>query len=194
MITINLSAVVHLIDGFRGKPLVGGAPRFTIAGRPWVPQIKPQAFYAFCGLEAGAHTIDIAVDGFMPAQVLVTVPMTGSVADGVRVCRLEPDSLYPYPTGTTVLRGRVAAAPGKTPLAGVAVGVRYRTARGKELEIATRTSGRADQIGYWAVALKGGLVAAPVATVRCEGLGHPACEKQVDVLPYRSKFLDISLS
>jgi hypothetical protein len=191
---MKLSAVVQLIDGFRAQPAVGCRARFLFDHAPVQPLAKPDAFYAFGGLAAGAHRLTVEADGFFPREVTLQVPMAEPLADAIVACDLAPSPLYPYPAGTTLLRGLVGdGAQHGQALAGVAVLASYANLRGTAIESATRTDGRGSYAGRYALALRGQMAPGATVELRFSKAGYADVRRSVQVSTGAMQFVDVVL-
>jgi len=139
---------VFLSDAFTGRNSLSGTVNAKIAGQS-VPFAKPgESTWIFFALPDGAYNVTVTSDTDTPYYVPVTIPVTLPVAhplwpgfpdqgladpnlllddsgqpaayrDQRTLAALKPTVSYPFPSGTTLVRGRVLA--GGTPLAGATV-------------------------------------------------------------------------
>ena len=199
----TLSAVVQLIDAYNQRPAVAVAAQFRLDGQRVRPLPKPQAFYAFIGLSAGEHQLEVTGPGYFEQRVSLQVPLAVStqhtLADGIVTCQLEPSPLYPFPAETTLVRGRVHTAADHEPLSGVAVLSQHRDARDRERNQRTFTCGASRPCGgtryegSYVIALRGRLNPQTTALLRFEHPDHAVCERQIQVRAGRVQFLDIEM-
>ena len=138
---MKLSAVVQLIDGFSQAPAVGFQPRFLLNQKPFMPLAKPQAFYAFSDLDDGDYRLTALAPQFFAQEVAFRVPLRLPLAAAIVPCCLAPSPLYPYPPGTTLIRGQVLQAGTRLPLAGVSVSANYLSLGGRQRSRATGRRG-----------------------------------------------------
>jgi hypothetical protein len=191
---MKLSAVVQLMDGFSGQPALGVQTRFTLDERPFEPLEKGQGFYAFADLEDGEHCLKITCRGFLDNETkfsALSFPLKTSLAESIIVCELEPSPAYPYPTGMTLVRGRVlgGAEEGK-PLADVIVEGTFADERGKTCHCRTRSYG----VGRYALALRGRLpVGAIQVELRFAKEGYTLVTQPVSVPCGTTKVVDINM-
>lgn len=179
---MELSAVVQVIDGFSHAPLAGLRPAFTLNGAPCRPFDKADGFYAFSALPRGAYRLVASAPPFFPSQVEFEVPPRPPLADAIVSCVLEPSPLYPFPPGTTLLRGQVLAKRGGQPIAG-----EPRTA-------STETSAHGRYDGRYALAVRGRLDAAgTVVTLNFVKAGYPDVARQLTLAPGTTQYLDITM-
>ncbi|KQN26636.1 hypothetical protein ASE86_11220 [Sphingomonas sp. Leaf33] len=148
---MQLSAVVQLIDTYRGAPAVGADARFRLDGAPVRPLVKPDGFYAFTGIAPGKHRLRVEAAGFFPLDVAVTAPVTGPLADAIVPCPLDPGPLYPFPPADGIIRGRVSD--GAAGLAGVAVAASWLGRRNTRVSRQTRTWTGGTYDGRYALSL-----------------------------------------
>ncbi|KVH81813.1 hypothetical protein WL40_05030 [Burkholderia ubonensis] len=190
---MKLSAVVQLIDGFSLAPAVGMRPRFLLDGKPCQAYAKPQAFYAFSGLDDGSYRLTTITLPFFEREVAFDVPLRLPLADAIAPCVLEPSPLYPFPPGTTLIRGQVRAAGTRAPLAGVAVEASYAGRRGDTRHAATRTSHFGHYDGRYALALGGRLDAETTVTLVFDKAGYARTATQRVIRPGTTQLVDIEL-
>ncbi|MFC5475554.1 carboxypeptidase regulatory-like domain-containing protein [Paraherbaspirillum soli] len=188
---MKLSAVVQLIDGFSQAPAVGLRPKFLLNQQPYAPLAKPQAFYAFSDLEDGDYQLTISYPLFFERQIRFEVPLRLPLADAIVPCYLEPSPLYPYPAGTTLIRGQVLCA--AKPLAGVAIGANYQNWRGEPKSAATQSSDYGQYDGRYALALGGKLAAGTPVDVSFSKAGYATVEKRLLLEPAAMRFVDIEM-
>jgi hypothetical protein len=117
------TAVLHLRDGFSGEAINDASVSFRLDGASFEPLQKGGGFYVFSDLsDAAPHLVQTTCRGFFDAQtalIAISLPLTEMLAGVIAVCDLEPNAVYAYPPGTTIVRGRVTSE-GK-PLADVEV-------------------------------------------------------------------------
>jgi len=190
---MRLSAVVQLIDGFSRMPAVTVQPRFLLDGQPCRPQAKPQAFYAFSELDDGQYRLTAITLPFFEQDVMLDVPLRAPLADAIVSCVLEPNPLYPFPAGTTLVRGQVRAADTHAPLAGVAVDASYANWRGDARHAATRTSRFGHYDGRYALALAGRLAANTAVTLVFSQAGRASVEARLAMQPGTTQIVNIDM-
>jgi hypothetical protein len=188
-----LSAVVQLIDGFNNAPAVGIDPLFLLDGEPYRPIAKPQAFYAFSELADGDYRLTTISVPFFTQQVALKVPLQMPLAEAIVPCLLEPSPVYPYPAGTTMIRGLVRDAGTHQPLAGVAVAASYRNWRGEARQAATQTSDFGNYDGRYALALRGRLPPETDVTLTFSKTGYTTASKQVTQQAAATQFVDMDM-
>jgi hypothetical protein len=190
---MKLSAVVQLIDGFRLAPAAGIHPAFLLNAKPYRPLTKPDGFYAFSALDDGNYRLTTMALPFFTQDVEFKVPLRVPLAEGIVPCVLEPSPLYPYPPGTTLVRGQVRAAKTHHPLAGVSVEARYRNVRGEPRSTTTQTSDYGHYDGRYALAPRGKLTAQTQVTLIFSKAGYTSAEAQLTLDPATTQFVDIEM-
>ncbi|MBR7632652.1 carboxypeptidase-like regulatory domain-containing protein [Janthinobacterium lividum] len=191
---MKLSAVIQLIDGFSMAPAVGARAHFLLNDKPIVPQDKAQAFYAFAGLDDGSYRLDVlsADHRYFDQQLTFEVPLKDPLADAIVACVLAPSPLYPYPEGTTLIRGKIVDAAAQ-PLAQVAISAGYQGARARAQAVAGESSGYGRYAGRYALALRGKLDEPTTVALGFSKAGHAKVSRQVSVQPGSMLFLDIEM-
>lgn len=202
-IQVRLSGVVQLIDGYSRQPAEAVQARFRLDGRPCLPHAKPQAFYAFTGLKAGPHLVEVSAPGFFPGQTSLTAPVPPDqpLADSIALCRLDPDPAYPYPTWATVIRGQVGAGTADgaiLPLSGATITAHYRSRGGKDRTITTRTAGGPGGVtigsaydGRYALALTGTLPSPTEVTLTFSAPNHADRSQTLRIDTMNTTVLDV---
>jgi hypothetical protein len=190
---MKLSAVVQLIDDFTGFPAVGCKPRFALNQQPFKPLVKEQAFYAFSDLDDGAYQLTIVAPQFLLQQASFQVPLQLPLAQAIVACHLVPGPLYPYPAGTTLIRGQVLQATNQQPLAGVTVSAGYQNWRGQEKTATTLSADFGQYNGRFALALNGKLGPATAVALSFSKAGYASVEKQLQMAPATMQFVDIEM-
>lgn len=190
---MKLSAVVQLIDGFSQAPAVGFLPRFLLNQKPFLPLAKPQAFYAFSDLDDGDYRLTALAPQFFAQEVAFQVPLRLPLAAAIVPCYLAPSPLYPYPPGTTLIRGQVLQAGTKSPLAGVSVSASYPNWQGKPKSAATLSSDYGKYDGRYALALGGKLAPDTLVVLSFSKAGYASVEKQLLLQPATMQFVDIEM-
>jgi hypothetical protein len=153
------SAILQLRDGFSGVAINDASVSFRLDGASWEPLQKGSGIYVFSKLsDTALHSLDITCRGFFDARVTLTaisLPLTEFLAEAITISDLEPNAVYTYPPGTTIVRGRVTSA-GK-PLADAEVFAYFVDRLGGWQWRKTRSSGSernfASYRGHYALAL-----------------------------------------
>jgi hypothetical protein len=130
--TTRVSLAVPLLDAFTGG-LPRGNPRVSIDGVAATPIRNASGQFVFVDLDLDPGDVTVTVDGGAyyadPEPVEVTIPTEAALAaaeasgsdvfdpsaDPVAVGELVPTPTYPFPPGTTLVRGRVVDDTGATP-------------------------------------------------------------------------------
>jgi len=190
---MRLSAVVQLIDGFNDTPVVGVRPAFVLNGQPYHPHAKADGFYAFSELEDGDYQLTLLAPPFFSQRIDFSVPLRLPLAEAIVPCRLAPSPLYPYPAGTTLIRGQVLSASQRAPLAGVSVAARYQNWQSKPRDASTQTSDYGRYLGRYALALRGKLAAKTEVTLTFSKSGHATTEVQLVLEPATTHYVATEL-
>lgn len=190
---MKLSAVVQLIDSVTQLPLTGDGAHFLLEQTPYRPLSKPQAFYAFSNLDDGAYELTVHHSQFFSQKILLTVPMQMPLADGIVPCYLQPSPLYPYPEGTTLIRGRVLQSGMAQPLAEVVIDAGYQNWRAQPKSRRTCTAGQGQYNGRYALALTGRLEEETQVSLRFSKPGYAVVQRQLKIQPGTMQFVDIDM-
>lgn len=140
-ITKAPSASLVLIDDFSTITVMNDVV-FLVDGREVAPVLNRSGYFIFYGLAAGSHEIAVRAKGFREAKEPVAV--ASGEAPVVHTMRLVPLPSYPFPSGTTLLRGmvfnkKIVLADGTSPpLGDVAVKLRIK---GTDRETTTTEKG-----------------------------------------------------
>lgn len=178
----RLSAVIELLDGYRGQPALGQRPRFLLNGLAVVPQEKPQAHYVLLDLAPGDYALEVQTNAFKPYRLNFAVRDACVLSEQWLPCVLEPGERYDYPAYTTVIRGRLE----KTVMDEAVISADYRSARGRPRHVQTRCAG--DQL--FTLTLPGNLADPTPVTLRIDVAGSGCREQAVVVRPGRMHRLD----
>lgn len=179
---IKLSAVVQLIDGFTGRPVVALTVSFLLNGKPVAAQEKQQAFYAFSDLDDGQYSLKIICHKslFLDQEVKLQVPLSEPLVDAIMVVTMLPGPAYPYPPGTTLIAGQVVAAR-QQPLPGVEVMANYQTARANAKTTSTLSFWEGRHAGCFTLALLGNLAPQSAVKLSFSKPGLKSVQKNVTV-------------
>jgi hypothetical protein len=120
----RVSLAVDLVDAFTGKR-PRGEPRVSIVGHSADPVLNASGYHVFVDLNLTGD-VTVTVDGGAyyadPEDTTVTIPAepTGTAGEDVfdrstDPIELVPTPTYPFPPGTTLVRGRVIDDRGATP-------------------------------------------------------------------------------
>lgn len=170
----------------------GLAAAFLLDGLAVRPQAKPEAFYAFTGLDAGARHLRVEVGAFFPFEGVMPVPMATPLSDGIMACRLEPGPAYPYPDWDGVVRGQVRRH--GRPLAGVDVSGSYQGRGARCVTRQTRTWGGGPYDGRYALSFGCRLPANTAVSLEFVAPGGTGTCRQVSLSPGVQVFLDVDLN
>lgn len=190
--SLQLSAVVQLIDGFTGLPACAPAV-FTVDDVASHPLPKSQGFHAFTDLADGPHRIEVMMDGFFPQACSVTVPPPAPLAEAIVVFTLAPNPLYPYPAWIPVIQGQVTGPLG-TPLADVAVGAAYPSRSGASRRLETRTDRVGAYDGRYALGLTGRPDPKTLVTLSFDKPGYASQTSTVVISSAATHFVDVALA
>ncbi|RKP46838.1 carboxypeptidase regulatory-like domain-containing protein [Trinickia fusca] len=190
---MRLCAVVQLIDGFSQAPAEDVHPRFLLNQEPYRPQAKPQGFYAFSELADGDYRLTTIALPFFPREVDFKVPLSLPLAEAIVPCVLEPSPLYPFPAGTTLIRGQVVSAATHAPLAGVTVQASYQNWRGDPRQATTRTSDFGQYNGRYALAPRGRLAPRTEVTLTFSKTDYATAQTQLVLEAGTTQLVNIEL-
>ncbi len=126
MISIHVSAVLRVRDGYTGREVKPSSLVCAVDGLPCRPVGKDGGYLVFTGLAPGAHTISLRGQGFLEELVEVEA---GGAAWEIDVT-MKPGPNYPF--RQTVTRLTLTVLDKKKPAAGRLVWL----AAGQELKIA----------------------------------------------------------
>lgn len=129
------SAALVMIDDF-SDALIAGSIKFLVDDQSASPILNRSGYFVFFGLSPGVHNVRVRAEGFQE-EVMTAVVRADQKAE-IRAIRLRPLPSYPFPNGTTILRGEVFETGTELPLAEVAVSLAIR---GKELSTVTTLKG-----------------------------------------------------
>lgn len=139
---------VFLTDAFTGRNSLNGTVNVKIAGQPAAFQKPGESTWIFFALPDGAYNISVASDPdtlyYLPVTIPVNLPAAHPLWPGFpdqgladatlmlddpgqpaayraqrALAALQPAASYPFPSGTTLVRGKVAA--GGVPLSNATV-------------------------------------------------------------------------
>ncbi len=110
-ISTRVSLVVCLIDGFTTKQKSGGNINVLLQDCPQKPIRKSDGYYVFTNLSKDIYNIIIQSDVYIDESVAVAAEHINP-AEPVVYITLKPGPAYPFPVGTTLIRGAVRASSG----------------------------------------------------------------------------------
>lgn len=157
-----------------------------------LPQAKPQAFYAFTGLEDKVHRLQIETQSFFPFTENLRVPMAQPLADGILACSLEPGPIYPYPSWDGLVRGLVTRS--KRPVPGVQIDASYTGRTRNTVSRQTRTWEGGSYNGRYALSFGSRLPADTEITMNFVAPDGARSRQEVRLSPGTSVFLDVELN
>ena len=117
----RVSLAVRLLDDFSGRPSLVGATRVFIIGSGRTAVQKSGGYYVFMDLANTNVTIRIENPHYFPAEAAIDIAALDP-RNPVVVRTMKPGDLYPFPTGTTLVRG-VIRNPADHPVQGAHVSV-----------------------------------------------------------------------
>ena len=117
----RVSLAVRLLDDFSARPSLIGATQVFITGSGRTAAPKSGGYYVFMDLTDTNVTIRIENTHYFPAEVAVSIPALDS-RNPVIARTMKPGGLYPFPAGTTLVRG-VILDPADQPVQGAHVSV-----------------------------------------------------------------------
>ena len=113
-IEIELVALLLVVDGFTGKPVLDGA-QVTLLNPLKQPvrrglYRKANGVFALVNLAPGSYTATVKARHYVPVQqqIRITRPREGDNHPVETIC-LQPDPGYPFPAGTALVRGTLSA-------------------------------------------------------------------------------------
>lgn len=134
----HLSLAVRPMDSFTGRSAIDG-PDVTLEDRPDEPVRNPSGYFVFLDIEPGSVTVLVNggsrfLDERIPGVTAVDITDPATTVDPadpttfpVETVELTPSPAYPFPSGTTLIRGRVLD-PSDEPIPGATVGIRNHDA------------------------------------------------------------------
>ena len=191
---MKLSAVIQLIDSYQQYPAVVKSLWFALDDKEVKPQVKPQAQYVLTNLAEGQYRLAVVAEPFFPVQFDLDVKDHQPLVQQIYIKMLSPNPTYPYPEGTTVLRGLVTQENGQTALSGVMVTLEYVGYRGKQQSKQTFTYNKGRYDGRYAIAVTGKLQDSFQLTVSYRKPGFQSITKQVLMERGFTRFLDAHLN
>jgi hypothetical protein len=104
--TARVSLAVQVADDFapRGRPL--GEIAVTLQGQHRAPVVTPGGYRVFLELPAGPAVVDVRGRFYLDESRTVNVPLADR-RNPLLTVTLTPRWSYPFPEGTTLVRGRV---------------------------------------------------------------------------------------
>ena len=90
MIKIHLSVILHVLDGFTGRPTGWGTLRCMVDGRPYRPMVKEGGTYLFLDLGVGEHIITLSGAYYRPETVRIEADCREAIVT------MKPAANYPF--------------------------------------------------------------------------------------------------
>jgi hypothetical protein len=113
----RVAAAIRLRDDLTGGGALGPVVIVADGSRPALP--NRSGYFRLFDLPAGTIQVAVATAYYLPEELSVTLPRPDPL-DPVVERTLLPNRLYPFPPGTTLVRGVVTSAAGD-PVAGAAI-------------------------------------------------------------------------
>jgi len=107
-VTATLSLAVLLKDDFSQKEEMIGKVKVSIPILNLEAIENPGGYYNFLNLAPDTYNVHIESDYYLDKKTDVVIPLAGYV----KIFELQPDTLYPFPSWATLLRGMVSDAAG----------------------------------------------------------------------------------
>ena len=126
----RISFAAHLIDDFTGQSGLMGATTVSVEEQDRKALRNPSGYYVFSGIQGNNVTMLVKNMNYLIQEVPVTISTLNPRLPVVSVV-MRPRYLYPFPSGTTMITGRVFDSGLQTPLANVAVKVVGATVNNK---------------------------------------------------------------
>jgi hypothetical protein len=101
-IITRLSLALSLKDDFTKREEVLGSVKVTLPQPKLKATENPSGYHNFLDLANGTHSVRIESDYYLEEEIDLTVPSVPP-----QVILLKPSPLYPFPHGTTLIRGGV---------------------------------------------------------------------------------------
>ena len=173
----RLSGVIELLDGYRGQPVLGAAPRFRLNGAAIAPLSRAQGRYVLVDLLPGHYRLDVDTRAFLPYRVDFELKPEATLGDAWLRCVLNPGPAYDYPPQATLIRGTLDPS-----WAAAQINARYDTARGRARDVRTCCAPG----GQYALALSGQLTDPTAVTLSFALADGQERELQLTVTPGRT--------
>ena len=119
-VTWTLSLALQPIDAFTKGPLVN-RPRFTLNGASFTNHAHfDGAWFSFVNLDPGEALLNVEAKAYYPHSQPILIDVPAAPARRVSFV-MKPRPSYPFPTGTTMIRGLVIGLDGEQPIVGARV-------------------------------------------------------------------------
>lgn len=106
MLTTRLTFAVLLRDGFAPRNGLTGGCQISLAGGEAAPVMNRSGHYCFVDLPEGDYTVVTSTKYYLDQEVAVATAVLDPKSPAI-VIDLEPSLAYPFPPGTTLLKGRI---------------------------------------------------------------------------------------
>lgn len=123
---------VRPTDGVTGAAFLAGSTRVVLQGSGAIARETPGRYYVFTDLAGSTFVATVENANYFSRDVSVHVPALDPRTPVVAVTMM-PRYHYPFPAGSTLIRGRVLG-PGSAPVAGVVVTVQHSSVTGRTEE------------------------------------------------------------
>ncbi len=110
--SIRVSLAIHLTEDFTGQQPIG-AVRISLNNDKYVPVISPSGYYLFFKVKEESCKVQITSDYYIDDSFEVLLSDLDPT-EPVKEVTLKPNPAYPFPNGTTLIRGRVVEPPNTT--------------------------------------------------------------------------------
>jgi len=114
----RVSLALRLLDDLTDRP-ASGAVSVSLPGRPYQPVRNQTGYFVFADLPAEAVQILVRSGVYLPEDLSVTLPLPDPRSP-TRDVTLRPSRAYPFPPGSTLVRGVVEDAAG-VPVSGASI-------------------------------------------------------------------------
>ena len=117
----RVSFAVRLIDEFSTRPSLIGTTQVFITGTGETAIPKPTGYHVFTDLTGTNVTVRIENKNYAPKEVAVNIPALDA-RNPVTAQMMKPSVLYPFPPGSTLVRGVIVDA-AQRPIRGAHVSI-----------------------------------------------------------------------
>jgi hypothetical protein len=112
VITTTLSLAVSLQDDYTGNQPIGGVKVF-LEGQDLKSVKNPSGYYLFPDLPGSEYQVRVETQHYFKEETTMKLPDLDPLNPVVQV-ELKPKPSYPFPHGTTLIRGMVQGSDGNT--------------------------------------------------------------------------------
>lgn len=106
MLTTRLTFAVLPRDGFAPQKGLTGGCQISLAGGEAAPVMNRSGHYCFVDLPAGDYTVVTSAKYYLDQEVAIATALLDPKSPAIAI-DLEPSLAYPFPPGTTLLKGRI---------------------------------------------------------------------------------------